>query len=80
VQTRLFKINATEPVIDFVAHPEEIAATTRVAAFAGAWEWRYGSSWNDLNAIVDHDVAPKETLHNSTEFMSVISPRIARLL
>lgn len=51
-------------VIDFVAHPEEIAANRRVAAFAGAWEWRYGSSWNDLNAIVDHDVAPNTDQSN----------------
>jgi predicted chitinase len=38
---------------DFVANPDLINSSNQTSAYAGAWYWRYGSDWNDLNAAVD---------------------------
>ncbi len=39
---------------DFVAQSVMIASDPTIAALSAAWYWRYGSSWGDLNNIINN--------------------------
>lgn len=51
---------------DLVNHPELLATNIELAVRSAAWYWRYGSSWGDLNTIVNDSSRSDEQNFNRT--------------